>query len=280
MLFGSRSDRDAPVLLDRHGGSVHWNELDTRIGQIQSEIGAARRLIGVEANASIETILFYLAALSAGHVVAVLPANDARAFGAFERDFQPDLIFRESDGLTACAEDGVDSSALHPDLALLLSTSGSTGDSKFVRLSRANILANAASIVEVLKLTPEDRSALILPMHYCYGLSVLHTHLLAGASIFLPGQSVLAEGFADAVSAAGCTNLSGVPHTYRLLEETGFRERLKNPLRFMTVAGGRLDPALAGTYRTYQAGLCAAGRAWELARLHRYSCAGRCVSAD
>ena len=77
----------------------------------------------------------------------------------------------------------------HPDLALLLSTSGSTGSPKLVRLSYENLLSNTMSICEYLKIIRADRPITTLPMNYSYGLSVINTHLYAGASIILTDQS-------------------------------------------------------------------------------------------
>ena len=143
-------------------------------------------------------------------------------------------------------EHGTAKAACHPDLSLLLSTSGSTGSPKLVRLSRQNLDSNALAIAAYLELTPEDRSALILPLHYSYGLSVLHAHLAAGASVLIGAPSLMAPDFADRID--GCTNLSGVPYSFELMEELGFRERMPASLRFLTVAGGRLAPDLVTLY--------------------------------
>ena len=72
--------------------------------------------------------------------------------------------------------------SLHPDLAMLASTSGSTGSPKLVRLSRENLLSNAVAIGDYLNLGAADRAITTLPLHYCYGLSVVNSHLAAGAS--------------------------------------------------------------------------------------------------
>ena len=84
---------------------------------------------------------------------------------------------------------------LHPDLALLLSTSGTTGSPKLVRLGRDGLLANATAIAESLSIRPDDVAATTLPLHYCYGLSVLHSHLLMGAGLLLTDSSVVDEDF-------------------------------------------------------------------------------------
>src|SRR3546814_204223 len=149
---------------------------------------------------------------------------------------------------TEAAADSVPPDDLHPDLALLLSTSGSTGLSRWVRLSASNLDANAAAIAEYLGLDESDRGALILPLHYCYGLSVLNSHLAVGASLFVAGKSLLDSGFAGDLRRSGCTNLAGVPYSYELLEQIGFRDERLPALRFMTVAGGRLSPELVARY--------------------------------
>jgi acyl-CoA synthetase (AMP-forming)/AMP-acid ligase II len=133
-------------------------------------------------------------------------------------------------------------SAAHPDLALLLSTSGSTGSPKLVRLSRDNVLSNAASIADYLDLRPTDRGVTTLPLHYCYGLSVLHSHLVAGAAIVLTDLSVADACFWDLVADTGVTGLAGVPYTYELLEASGFSDRDLPGLRYLTQAGGRDGP--------------------------------------
>ena len=93
-----------------------------------------------------------------------------------------------------------------------------------------------------LELTPDDRGITSLPLHYCYGLSVLHSHLAVGAAVVLTDASVVDPCFTEALRAHGVTNVAGVPHTFELLERAG-PERLHVPtLRFITQAGGRMAP--------------------------------------
>ena len=84
---------------------------------------------------------------------------------------------------------------LHEDLSLLLTTSGSTGSPKLVRLSFSNILSNAKSIAQYLKITDLERPITSLPMHYSYGLSVINSHLINGATILLTNFSVVQKEF-------------------------------------------------------------------------------------
>lgn len=133
---------------------------------------------------------------------------------------------------------------LHPDLALLLMTSGSTGSPKLVRLSLGNLVANAVSIVEYLGITPEERSMQSLPMHYSYGLSLINSHLVAGASIALTPFSFLQPQFWQAFDAARCTSFAGVPYIYETLHRLRLDPLRYPALRTMTQAGGALRPDL------------------------------------
>ena len=139
----------------------------------------------------------------------------------------------------------------HPDLALLLSTSGSTGSPKLVRLSYENILSNTVSICEYLKISRADRPITTLPMNYSYGLSVINTHLYAGASIILTDQSYAQKTFWDLFKKNSATSFSGVPYTYEILKRIHF-ERMELPsLKCMTQAGGKLSEELQRFFAEY-----------------------------
>lgn len=136
------------------------------------------------------------------------------------------------------------SPSLHPHLQLLLSTSGTTGNPKLIRLSSANILANAHSICKYLAITCQDRAISSLPFHYSYGLSILHTHLLAGASIVLTTQSILQEQFWQIFNHFKCASLAGVPYMFQLLDRLGLDQLQCPSLKTLTQAGGKMSPAL------------------------------------
>ncbi len=239
---------EKPALVFPGGRVVSYRELATRVDRQATEWRGERGLVMLEADLSEHAIVAYLAALDAGHAVAL---QGPSATGADRGSFKPDFCRRRIDGRWRTERLEGDRTALHPDLAVLLSTSGSTGQGKYVRLSRSNIAANARAIAEYLGLTAADRSCLILPLHYSYGLSVLNAHITVGASIYIPGGSILDEGFLDGLAGSGCTNFSGVPYSYDLLEKAGFRERAFPRLRFMTVAGGRLPPETVRLYNEH-----------------------------
>jgi hypothetical protein len=174
--------------------------------------------------------------LAGGHVALPLPAGSDHT--TVIDTYDPDVIVRGG----AIRHRHGPSHELHPALALLLSTSGSTGSPKLVRLSRTNLIANAESIAQYLGITQTDRAATTLPLSYCYGLSVVHSHLLRGAGIILTDSSVVDPEFWESFRRHRGTTFAGVPHTFDLLDRVGFDAMSLPHLRYVTQAGGRLAP--------------------------------------
>ncbi|WP_436698919.1 AMP-binding protein [Nocardioides sp. BYT-33-1] len=230
--------------LARHGphpalrttsGTVSYADLAARVDAARADLDALGtglpQLVHLRPAATVDFVTAWLAALTGGH--ATLLTHDeglARAYGASMahdgRSWQPT---------------GRPAPRLHPDLRLLLSTSGSTGSPKLVRLSAANLDANAAAIADYLGLTGDDVALTTLPLDYCYGLSVLHSHLLAGAALVLDDRSVTDPGLWERARTEGVTSFAGVPYTFDLLGTTGWP--VLPTLRQVTQAGGRLAPA-------------------------------------
>lgn len=243
-LLGGSSDAVALVMHDTH---LTYGELSDRVEARRYELGTGRRLVMLHATNTVESVVTYLAALESGHPVLLAGSDvgeaSARHTASLIAQFDPDIIARSS-GPTTHLQERREGSAhsFAPDLALLMSTSGSTGSSKLVRLSHENIESNARAIAQYLRLTPDDRAATTLPMHYCYGLSVINSHLLAGASIVLTERSVTDDAFWQEAAEHTITSFAGVPHTFDLLEAGQLTDRLPESLRYITVAGGRLEP--------------------------------------
>lgn len=142
---------------------------------------------------------------------------------------------------------------LYGELALLLTTSGSTGSPKFVRQSYANIRANTASIVEYLGLDETERPITTLPMNYTYGLSIINSHISVGAAVLMTDKSLMQKEFWSFFKDNGATSFGGVPYTYEILKRLRF-ERMDLPsLRTMTQAGGKLMPELQEEFAKYAA---------------------------
>lgn len=239
------SDRVAVVTRE---GSLTYRELAERVESTADTLGTTRRLVLVATANDVDSLVTYLAALRGGHPVLLTGSQVDELTAAYD----PDVV-QTATGLRERREGTAHD--LHPDLALLLSTSGSTGSPKLVRLSAANVQANAESIASYLDIRDTDRAATTLPMHYCYGLSVINSNLSRGAALLLSDHSVVDKCFWESFRANGGTSLHGVPYTFDLLDRAGFADRDLSTLRYVTQAGGRLAPSQVRRY----AGLASAG---------------------
>jgi len=226
------------LITDRE--TVGYADLAGRVAAEMELVGFGRRLVLIELQNTVAAIVSYLAALRAGHVVLV--ASDGGAREALVAAYDPDVVVGpDAGGVWRVCERRVGTRhVLHPELAVLLSTSGSTGSPKLVRLSYRNLDANATSIARYLGIGGADRAMTSLPLSYCYGLSVLHSHLTRGAAVVVTGLSVVDPGFWSLARAAGATAFAGVPYTFDLLDRVGFADVELPSLRYVTAAGGKL----------------------------------------
>lgn len=233
---------DRPALIAPGGRMLTYRELADRVCTVAECLGRTRRLVLLAASNDVESVIAYLACLHAGHPVLLTAQG---ALDALVERYDPDAVVRPT-GIQQRREGS--SHQLHPDLALLLSTSGSTGSPKLVRLSAANLAANAAAIGDYLDIRDSDRAMLSLPMHYCYGLSIINSNLARGAALVLTGRSVLDDEYWSDFHRHRATSLHGVPHTFELLDRIGFETMALPSLRYVTQAGGRLAPERARHY--------------------------------
>lgn len=140
---------------------------------------------------------------------------------------------------------------VHDDLALLITTSGSTGSPKLVRQSYQNLAANTDSIIEYLRITEQDRAITSLPMHYVYGLSVINTHICAGASLVVTEQNCYTKKFWELFNETGATSFAGVPFMYEMMDKLRITKKELPTLKTMTQAGGKLLPTLQEKFSEY-----------------------------
>lgn len=140
---------------------------------------------------------------------------------------------------------------INDSLALLLGTSGSTGSPKFVRLSHENVLSNAQSIAKYLDLNSEELPVTTLPPSYTYGLSIIHSHILVGATIAVTNKTFFDRNFWSFIRDVKATSISGVPYHYEMLKKLRFNKMDLPSLKTLTQAGGRMEPELTKEYATY-----------------------------
>jgi long-chain acyl-CoA synthetase len=168
-------------------------------------------------------------------VPAIAIVSDAKTNGA--ADFQ-DLL-RETD--TKPLESALTETQ---DLAALMFTSGSTGKPRGVMISHGNIIANTRSIVSNLNLSADDRIMAVLPFHYCFGASLLHTHLSVGASVVIDLRFMYPDKVLQRMIETDCTGFAGVPSHFQILLRKSSLPKMKFPhLRYVQQAGGHLAPA-------------------------------------
>ncbi len=191
--------------------------------------------------ASIDCIAVYLGALRNNHVALLIDPfldevlkdkiiNKFRIKFKFDgKEWSKTKFWNESKNV------------FNKNLNILLSTSGSTGSPKLIKISKKNLVANANSIVEYLGLNKDDRAISSLPLHYSYGLSVLNTHLLVGAKFYLTNLPVTNKKFWSFFKENKITSMSGVPATWRILRKLFFDRMDLSSLKFITQAGGKLS---------------------------------------
>lgn len=142
----------------------------------------------------------------------------------------------------------VDKPEINSELALCLTTSGSTGSPKLVRLSAKNVLANAESIAEYLEIDENERPVTVLPSYYSYGVSVINSHLIKGATILMIEGTIAQREFWNFMKEQKATSIAGVPYTYEMLKMLRFMRMDLPYLKTMTQAGGKLNKDLAKNY--------------------------------
>ncbi|MEM6888582.1 MAG: AMP-binding protein [Pseudomonadota bacterium] len=200
----------------------------------------SRGLAVLLAYPNVDALIAYIGAVRHGFAVLLLdperPADKARLAEIYRPDLVIDVL---SDQTLIQHGFGAD---IHPDIATLLSTSGSTGAAKLVKLTHRNIRANTNAICQYLGLDTHDRGATNLKLFYSYGMSVVNTHLMSGASLLVTSLGLDDPAFWELAAEHGVTNIAGVPFTFEMLRETGFDLNRLPSLRLLTQAGGKLSP--------------------------------------
>ena len=251
---------------DRRDVWLTRGELRTASLALAEAIASERkRLVFLFCSNSRETVVGLLAAGAAGHAVALIdPALGEDKLGSLIEGYQPDLILSTPDigeklrehplawgdwrrhesgaGVVDWAErDAAAAADIYPALQVLLSTSGTTGSQKYVRLAREAIIANARQIAEALAIDDGSIGVAHLPLHYSYGLSVVTSHLAAGGRVSLINDSITSPSFWSKIRTAGGSHFPGVPFHYAALARLG-AGLIPNSVKVFTQAGGALDP--------------------------------------
>lgn len=226
---------------DDKGRTLRYGQLPGLTREWQTRLPGRRVVLLLCAN-TVPHLAAYAGLHGAGHVLILLPSATADSTLADLRErYQAEAVVRtdahgdmQIQHLTAAA------GQLHSDLSICLSTSGSTGSPKLVRFSGDRLAANAQAIRQYLAIGPDEVAMAHLPFEYSFGLSVLHSHVAAGARVLLSEHTVMQKPFWTRLSEA--TSLAGVPFHFDMLLRMRL-ERMDLPhLRTLTQAGGHMAP--------------------------------------
>ena len=227
MIFNLDKYGSRIAIIADDGTQLTYDEITSRVAQRAAELerGVLRFCL---CKNDIASVVEYLACLEAEAPVVMLNANkDAETIENLRQIYKP--------GSTHC----------HPDLALCLTTSGSTGSPKLVRLTKRNIISNAESIAEYLQIDEHERPITMLPMYYSYGLSIINSHLIKSATILLTDKTYAQREFWNFLREQQATSMSGVPYTWEMLRQLRFFRMDLPSVKTMTQAGGKLNAEIA-----------------------------------
>lgn len=259
---------DRPVFIDDCGQVMTYRELDETAAEITEKV-PHRALVFSFCENSIGAAAGYAAFLNHRVVPVMIDRHmekDLREnlMSVYQPDYLylPEELYQEYKDLECvwsgyhyylCRTKSQAAHELYPELALLLTTSGSTGSPKLVRQSYRNIQSNAEAIAEYLEIDETERPITTLPMNYTYGLSIINSHLLQGAAILLTNHTLMEREFWRFFKEAEATSFGGVPYTYEMLKKLRFFNMDLPSLRYMTQAGGKLSPELHREFAAYAA---------------------------
>ncbi|WP_156923000.1 AMP-binding protein [Eubacterium xylanophilum] len=244
------------ALIRDNGNTVSYNELDSMIRWFGEGLQNNSSMIIVCKN-NFSTVCAYFACLYKGCVpILVSEELEESSICDLAMRYKVQYIMTSNDGLKnkfrtvysnlfseryslyRLREEEIN---INPKLALLLSTSGSTGSRKFVRISKDNIKANTIDICRSLDIQFRDVAICYLKLDYTYGLSILQTHLYMGCTVVLTEKNIMSGNFWDCVDKYNVTSFSGVPFTYDMLHMLRFDIRKHKSLKMLTQAGGKMQ---------------------------------------
>ena len=255
-----RKEKQRIAAVDDSGQSITYGDICDFSKEFAKQL-PRRSLVFILSENCIGSLLGYIAALSNRIVPLIISAaTEEGLFNHLFELYKPEylwmpqakaegrkLIFAAWD--YCLVETGNIPTPLYEELSLLLPTSGSTGSPKLVRHSYRNIEANADNVRCLFKLDGSEKAMAILPMHYTMGLSVIASHLLAGATLLLSNRSLLDKGFWTTLKEA--TSFTGVPYSYEILIKMRFTRMDLPKLKVITQGGGKLTEAMWNTLAQY-----------------------------
>jgi acyl-CoA synthetase (AMP-forming)/AMP-acid ligase II len=259
ILYNEIAKNTSLRFLDEHQPNESFALTDLNLFDLPTE---NKRLAFLYIDNSITAITVLLSFLKSTHALVLLsPALSDTLKIELEEHYKPTYIYDTTrtniDGYKSNIATGLWQNvgevdyAIHPEIKVLLSTSGTTGSPKFVKLSEANLWSNAISIASYLPINDADVAPLNLPVYYSYGLSVFTSNAIKGGAIVCTNTDVLSKIFWDQMQHFGFTSIAGVPFVYEMLNRIGFTKKQYPSLKYFTQAGGRLQEPLVIKFAAY-----------------------------
>ena len=264
-MFDLKRHKKRIAVISDKGEQLTYGELDVQAARF-SEAVQGKGLLFCLCNNRIGSLVGYVACME-HHIPIVLldGSKDLSVLLNLAAIYQPEYIWTDNEKVNEIAGETiykyasyslqkisydveVEKPEINPELALCLTTSGSTGSPKFVRLSAKNVLANAESIAVYLDIDENERPVTTLPSYYSYGVSVINSHLMKGATILLTDGTIVQREFWNFMKEQKATSIAGVPYTYEMLKMLRFFRMDLPYLKTMTQAGGKLNNDLAKKY--------------------------------
>lgn len=247
-----RGRQNSIAIIDEEGRKVSYEELWIAAEKMKKTV-AARSLLFILCDNSFETLSFYFKTMYIKAVPLLLSSNiDYNKLKDLINIYKPEFVwvkkkqgFHEGIGVLETNEHelrkmDVEKKLLNKDLGLLLMTSGSTGNSRIVRISYRNIKTSIKAGLGILPINKDDRYITALAMNFTYGLAFLHIHWYVGATVLATNHGVFTNKFWDFFEKEKPTNFAGVSHTYKILKSCGFLKCHYPYLRFINQGGDKM----------------------------------------
>jgi len=261
---------DSVAVAGADGSQLTYRELVRRADNLGPYLPQERKgLVALLGDRDLATLIAYVAALRHGHAVAWFgSAGTASRRQDLVRRFRPDVVVAparelaeallglpyrllesEAAGVHAAGRtDGTAPPEVNDETSVLLLTSGTMSGGRAVRLSGAAVASNSRGVIDALAVRPTGCAVTSLPLYYSYGLSVLNSHLIAGASVLLTETPATSVRFWREFTTAECTSFAGVPFHLEWLAHSRLTWDRVPTLEAVTVSGARIGSAVAQAF--------------------------------
>ena len=254
-FFDLKKFKNRIAIITETNKIYRYKDIDSLSNKFLLKLDQNKKLIFLLGQNNIDTIIGYIAFLKKNYAILIIDYKINNLFlNNLIKNYKPEYIycpknikkissykflykFNNYNLLESRKKLNIQ---LNKDICLLMSTSGSTGSPKLVKLSFKNLISNTKSISKFLKIKKNDVTITSLPFSYVYGLSVINSHLFNGSSVVLTNSSITEKKYWILLNKYKVNNLSGVPYSYSILERFFIKEVPKS-IKYTTQAGGKMN---------------------------------------